>query len=680
MKGPSKHQVKRGYGAPLGCCKKEEGINFALYSRNATGVKLCLFHPGENNPFLELTLDPKLNKTGLIWHALICGLPEHFEYGYRVEGPYEPEKGLLFNPGFLVTDPYAKSLNTTNRWEDKSLQMDHFQPKSCFIDLPPFEWGDDPRPRIPMEDLIIYEMHVRAFTCDRSSKASHPGTFLGIIDKIPHFKTLGVNAIELLPIHEFDECDNLLKNPRTKKPLCNFWGYSTINFFSPMNRYASSADVGASIIEFKTMVKELHKNGIEVFLDVVYNHTAENEDIKKKYYSFKGIDNPSYYILGEQGEYLNFSGCGNTFNCNHPVGARLILDSLRYWINEMHIDGFRFDLASIMTRGRDGEPMQHPPLIQTITEDPIFADTKLIAEPWDAAGLYQVGSFPCKWAEWNGKYRDAIRCFIKGTDGHVKDFVTRICGSEDLYAADRNPSHSVNFVTAHDGYTLKDLVSYQEKHNADNGEENRDGYNDNASWNCGAEGPTGDKKILDLRQRQMRNFYLALMLSLGTPMVLMGDEYGHTRKGNNNAWCQDNELNWFLWNELEEAKEFFRYCSLVNHFRKNHAQLRRDHFLKSKDIQWHGHAPLKPDWGPQSRFVAYTLFDNKDHEHLYAAFNAHFEPAKITLPSPPEHKQWRLIINTALPSPHDFVEKPSEAPALKEYEMLPYSALVAKAL
>lgn len=676
--GSSKSQIQRGYAAPLGCSKKEGGHNFALYSKHGKGVKLCLFKPGQKDPFLEHALDYKVNKTGLIWHVLIYDLPDQFEYGYRVEGEFIPEKGMLYNSSFLLSDPYAKSLDTTHKWEDESLRLEHFYPKGRHFELAPFDWGEDPRPQIPMTDLIIYEMHVRAFTCDKSSKASHPGTFLGIIDKIPHFKKLGVNAIELLPIHEFNECDNMLKNPNANKPLCNFWGYSTLNFFSPMNRYASSPDFGASIIEFKTMVKELHKNGIEVILDVVYNHTAENESLKDRFYSFKGIDNPSYYILGKKGEYYNFSGCGNTFNCNHPVAARLILDSLHYWVSEMHVDGFRFDLASILTRDRNGEPLENPPLVQAITEDPIFASTKLIAEPWDAAGLYQVGSFPGKWAEWNGKYRDTVRRFIKGTDWQTEDFARRLCGSDDLYCCDRNPSYSINFITAHDGYTLRDLVSYQDKHNLDNGEENRDGYNDNASWNCGAEGPTDNPKIIELRKRQMRNYHLALMLSLGTPMVLMGDEYGHTRKGNNNAWSQDNELNWFLWNELEAEKDFFRFHCFVNHFRKNNPLLRRDHFLKNEDIQWHGHIPLKPNWG--SHFLAYTLIDAQKHEDLYVAFNASFDTPKITLPPHPKRKKWFVVINTSSPAPNDIVEHPKKGDPIETFDMLPYSALVAQAL
>ena len=677
------HRASNGYASPLGCTKKDGGLNFALFSQHATAVRLCLFTPGQIDPFLEVDLDPKTNRTGWIWHILICDIPFEMEYGYRLDGPYELNKGLIYNSHCLVSDPYARSLNTSHIWEDKSLKLENYNPRGRTIDLVPFEWDNIGHPRIPFKELIIYEMHVRAFTCHHSSRAVHPGTFLAIIDKIPHFKKIGVNALELMPIHEFNEKENPLVNPKTQKPLCNFWGYSTVNFFSPMNRYASSPEWNAAILEFKTLVKELHKNGIEVILDVVYNHTAEEEKYKEKYYSFRGIDNSCYYLLDSDGEYLNFSGCGNTFNCNHPTGAELILDSLRYWVSEMHVDGFRFDLASILTRGMDGKPMLNPPLIEAITNDRVLASTKLIAEPWDALGLYQVGTFPAKgrWAEWNGKFRDTFRRFIKGTDHEAGEFAKRLCGSQDLYGNGRNPFHSINFVTAHDGYTLRDLVSYQEKHNEENGQKNEDGYGDNASWNCGVEGPTKNKTIIQLRERQMRNFHLALMLSLGTPMVLMGDEYGHTRHGNNNAWCQDNDLNWFLWNHLDSEKDFFRFFCLVNAFRNTHPQLKREKFLQDEDIKWHGHRPFEPDFGPHSRFIAYTLIDPKQHEHLYIAFNAHFEPAHVTLPSLPDQKKWYRVIDTSLAPPLDFVEKLKDFPSLLlNYEMAPYFSIVAKAL
>jgi isoamylase/glycogen operon protein len=525
-------------------------------------------------------------------------------------------------------------------------------------------------------------MHVRSFTQHPSSHSAHPGTFLGIIEKIPYLKSLGVNAVELMPIHEFDETEYHKKNPKTGSLLFNYWGYSTINFFCPMNRYGSKAAFEGPIEEFKMMVKELHRNQIEVILDVVFNHTAEGP-LNGPTFSFRGIDNSTYYILDENGGYKDYSGCGNTFNCNHPIPHDLIVESLKYWVQEMHVDGFRFDLASILTRDQQGEPLTSPPVVEMIVKDPLLSNTKLIAEAWDAGGLYQVGSFPAfsRWAEWNGKYRDVVRRFIKGTDQQAGEFAKAITGSQDLYGVDRDPYHSVNFVTAHDGFTLKDLVSYQEKHNEENGEENRDGSSNNDSWNCGHEGETKNHAVQLIRARQMRNFHLALMLSLGVPMLLMGDEYGHTRRGNNNAWCQDNELNWFLWDEIKQQKDFFRFYKLVNHLRKKEPLLRRTSFLTNDDIDWHGHQPLNPDWDSQSRFVAFTLKDHLYAKHLYVAFNAHYESAHITLSLPPPSKKWYRIIDTSLPSPDDFLEDPHSQPPLKHtYTLLPYSALLAYAL
>jgi isoamylase/glycogen operon protein len=533
-----------------------------------------------------------------------------------------------------------------------------------------------------MHELIIYEMHVRSFTQDPSSKVKHPGTFLGIIEKIPYLKQLGINAIELMPIFEWDECELKNFNPKTGAPLKNVWGYSTINFFAPMNRYASHPGWTAALDEFRTLVKELHKQQIEVILDVVYNHTAEGNEHGPTF-SFKGIDNQVYYMLSPQGEYLNFSGTGNTFNCNHPMVAQLIVDSLRYWVDEMHVDGFRFDLASILTRAENGAPLSAPPVIEQILNDPVLSNVKLIAEAWDAGGLYQVGSFPSagRWMEWNGKYRDAVRKFIKGTDDLSGEFSRVISGSQHIYGHDRTPSHSVNFVTAHDGYSLKDLVSYMEKHNLGNGEENRDGANDNESWNCGAEGATANRKIIQLREQQMRNFHAALLLSIGTPMVLMGDEYGHSRNGNNNVWCQDNELNWFNWDLLQKNQGFHRFFRLMIRFRTQHPLLMRTSYLTDQDVQWHGLQPLKANWGAENRFIAYTLFDHEHSEHLYIAFNATFDPVHITLPQPPSGKKWYRIVDTSHPSPDDFIEQPRALPPMKfTYDLKGYAMILFKAL
>jgi len=673
------HKVFRGAPAPLGSSKSIDGVNFSLFSEHATDVNLYLFLPDQNDPFLIVPFDKKLNRTGWIWHVCISGLPHDVLYGYSLDGPNDIKKGLIYDSSKILSDPYARGLATSHEW-GKCLEKRNSH-LGKVIHTHPFDWGTDTQLKIPMQDLVIYEMHVRAFTKHHSSKVKHPGTFLGVIEKIPYLKKLGINAIELLPIFEFNECENAFTNPQTKERLWNFWGYSTINFFSATNRYATSDGYFSVIDEFKTMVKELHKHGIEVILDVVYNHTAEGNE-NGSTYSFRGIDNPIYYMLNADGQYLNFSGCGNTFNCNQPVVARLILDSLRYWTSEMHVDGFRFDLASILTRDPTGKPLSEPPLVHMITHDPILADVKLIAEAWDAGGLYQVGSFPGEgqWAEWNGKYRDVVRKFIKGTDGQIGAFARALSGSDDLYGASGQPANSINFITAHDGFTLRDLVSYQVKHNEANGENNKDGFDYNDSWNCGQEGETKNHKIIALRERQMRNFLVALFCSLGTPMILMGDEYGHTRHGNNNTWGQDNDLNWFLWNELEKNHHFFHFVSKIIHFRAREPLLRRLEFLRNEDVEWHGIAPLKADWGTNSKFLAYTLKDTQKQHHLYIAFNAHFETLHVTLPPPPEYKKWYRIIDTSLSYPHDFEEHPRETMPIKfTYDIHDYTAIVLQA-
>lgn len=674
-------QTAKGQCFPLGASKQENGLNFSLFSQHATGVTLCLFLPDNQTLLAEIRLDPKINRTGHLWHILVKDLPTlQLAYGYRINGPTDDPK-LPYNPQIILSDPYSKAMHTSSQWGKGAMNPDGSSPLSRVVIEPEFDWEDDSPPNIAIKDLIIYEMHVRSFTQHPSSKVKHPGTYLGIIEKIPHLKKMGINAVELMPIFEFNECEVEISNPKTKEPLKNIWGYSTINFFSPMNRYASGSSWTAALDEFRQLVKELHKNQIEVILDVVYNHTAESGK-KGPTLSFKGIDNQIYYMLDQEGDYLNFSGTGNTFNCNHPVVAQLIVDSLRYWVTEMHVDGFRFDLASILTRSENGTPIANPYVVDAITNDPILANVKLIAEAWDAGGLYQVGSFPGQgqWCEWNGKFRDAIRKFIKGTDNTSGEFAWVLCGSQHLYGHDRRPYHSINFVTAHDGYTLNDLVSYQDKHNIENGEENRDGANDNESWNCGTEGKTDDPKIIQLRKRQMRNFHTALIFSLGTPMLLMGDEYCHSRKGNNNTWCQDNELNWFLWDELEKNKEFERFFSLLNQFRTHHPILKHSKFLTDDEVVWHGLIPEKPNWGAENRFIAYTLKKPKIKEHLYIAFNAYFEAVQVHLPHAPHGKKWYRVIDTALPSPDDFLEDPHKAPLDATYTIQNHSAFVAIAL
>lgn len=674
----SKIEFHKGIPHPLGATSIDKGTNFALFSKHASAVKLCLFTPRAAHPFFEISLSPHDNRTGQVWHVLLTGLPSQVEYGWRLAGPYRPKKGILFNPTLLLSDPYAKSLATTHHWGTYDPSDKPYAPRGRVVTPNAFDWQNDHPPKIAWKDLVIYEMHVRGFTQHPSSHANHPGTFLGVVEKIPYLQSLGVNAVELLPIFEFNECEHSMKNPKTHARLFNFWGYSTVNFFSPMNRFATSSEWESARQECKTMIRELHKAHIEVILDVVFNHTAEGNE-KGPTLSFKGIDNAIYYLLDKDGQYANYSGTGNSLNANHPVVSRLILDSLRFWVSEMHVDGFRFDLASALTRDTQGHPMAHSLLVSSITHDPILAHTKLIAEAWDAAGLYQVGSFPGegRWAEWNGKYRDRVRRFIKGTAGCAGEFASALTGSQDVYGKDRKPTHSINFTTCHDGFTLRDLVSYQQKHNEENGEENRDGANDNESWNCGEEGVTKQRNVLMLRERQMRNLHTALLCSIGTPMLLMGDEYGHTKGGNNNTWCHDDARNWFLWEEAKPSKGFFRFYHLMIQFRKNEPLLRRESFLADCDVDWHGPTPLHPDWGAESRFVAYTLKAPTHNHALYIAFNAHFKAVRLTLPPPPPSTTWRRIVDTSLAPPEDFSLQP---PGLKHtYDLPPYSALVAKA-
>ncbi len=641
--------VLPGTPSPLGLSFNQEMINFAVFSSHATSVVLGIFSGNNPKPEREIPLQ----KSGDIWHVAIKWLPIGMTYAFRCEGPYDEKKGLLFKSGIWLADPYAKSFES--------------QTRTRIVDRKAFDWQGDKPPNIPLKELVIYEMHVRGFTVHSSSAVAHPGTFLGIIEKIPYLKQLGVNAIELMPIFEFDEtyCHSI--NPKTGKPLINYWGYNPLHFFVPKRGYALSDPLE----EFKTLVRELHKNGIEILLDVVYNHTGEEQDINY-YVNFRGVDNSVYYQLNEQGKYQNFSNCGNTLQCNHPATQQLILDSLRYWIEEMHVDGFRFDLASIFTRDSKGDPLPDPPILKAIASDPVIKKAKLIAEPWDAGGLSQLGEFSKRglWSEWNSQYRDVVRCFIKGTDHQAPLFGKVLSGSEDIYGQSQTPLSSVNYVTCHDDFCLRDLVTYQQKRNEENGEMNRDGINQSYSWNCGAEGPVSDKNISDLRERQMRNFLLALFLSQGIPMLFMGDEYGHTRQGNNNPYPQDNPVNWFLWDELEKNKKIFNYVSALVEFRKKHPHLQKDHFLRDQDIQWHGTSPLKPDWGSNSKFVAFSI---QGQQALYAAFNANSHPMKVTLPQ----GEWHLLVNTTQDWDQHQLLDPTKGLLISSFELSPYSAILA---
>ncbi|KAL9228743.1 hypothetical protein vseg_004291 [Gypsophila vaccaria] len=674
-----------GQAFPLGVSVIDNGINFAIFSQHATSVALCLLLPDDvrqsdtwNDDMMEFKLNPKLNKTGDIWHMCVEGLPSSgVLYGYRMDGPQDWQQGHRFDSSFVLIDPYAKFVEGRRLFGDPNDKLSKFMGTYDF-DAPSFDWGDAVNPDIPEKDLVIYEMNVRAYTIDESSgvDANMRGSYRGIIDKIPHLLELGINAVELLPVFEFDEME-LQRRPNPREHMINTWGYSTINFFAPMSRYASSGGgpVNAAL-EFKEMVKAMHSAGIEVILDVVYNHTNEADDDYPYTTSFRGIDNKVYYMV-DDGKLMNFSGCGNTLNCNHPVVMELILDSLRYWVTEYHVDGFRFDLASVLCRGTDGSPMDAPPLVRAIAKDAVLSKTKIIAEPWDCGGLYLVGKFPNwdRWAEWNGKYRDDVRRFVKGDCGMKGHFATRIAGSADLYRVNkRKPHHSVNFIIAHDGFTLYDLVSYNFKHNEENGEGGNDGCNDNFSWNCGFEGETTDPDIVALRSRQMKNFHLALMISQGTPMMLMGDEYGHTRFGNNNSYGHDTSINHFQWTKLEEKKgDHFRFFAEAIKFRRSHDIFKRESFLHEEDVTWH-----EDNWGnSESKFLAFTIHGKKGGD-IYLAFNAHDYFVNTAIPSPPQNRRWLRVVDTNLMAPDDFVPE-GIAGIGGTYNVAPFSSIMLEA-
>ena len=555
-----------------GATPLQNGVNFTIHTCGGTSCELLLFHRAQEEPFAVIPF-PDAYKIGDVYSMIVYGLNiEEFEYAYRVDGPYRPEKGLLFDKNNILLDPYAKAVAGQRTW---GIRWDHNYHARVVRDR--FDWGDTPQSKKELCDLIIYELHVRDFTHHPSSGVRHRGTFSGLMEKIPYLKELGINAVELMPIFEFDET----MNSRTVdgKQLLECWGYNTVGFFAPNSSYAAANEHNQEGTEFKTLIRELHANGIEVILDVVFNHTAEGNE-KGKTISFKGLDNNIYYMLTPDGNYYNFSGCGNTLNCNHPVVQQLILECLRYWTINYRVDGFRFDLASILGRNEDGSPMNNPPLLRTLANDPILSNVKLIAEAWDAGGLYQVGSFPAsgRWAEWNGRYRDALRSFLKGDCWHAWDAAWSISGSGDLYGGFYDHNHNnyagynscVNFLNCHDGFTLYDLYSYNEKHNEANGWNNTDGADDNRSWNCGVEGDTDDPEVLALRHRMIRNACAVLMCSRGTPMFLSGDEFGNTKFGNNNSYCQDNITSWLDWRMLEKNKDLFEFFKFMIAFRKQH--------------------------------------------------------------------------------------------------------------
>jgi glycogen operon protein len=665
-------EVEEGMSHPLGATILPRGVNFSLYSCGATGVELLLFDKGDSPlPIQSIPLIPSVNKTFHFWHVLVKNLKAGAHYAYRVTGPSAPETGLRYNRNKVLIDPYARG-NTDALWNraDACDGSDNVATslRSVVIDPEDYDWeGDKPLNR-RIEDNVVYEMHVRGFTKAATSGVKHPGTFLGLIEKIPYLKELGVTAVELLPIFDFDETVPL--RMVDGKPLWNFWGYSTMSYFAPQSAYCVRPEDGMHLKEFRDAVKALHKAGIEVILDVVFNHTDEGNQLGPMF-GFRGIDNRSYYYLVPSARqyYMDYSGCGNTFNCNHPIVQKLIVECLRYWVKEAHVDGFRFDEGSILSRGEDGAPCQHPPLVWQVELDEDLMDTKLIAEAWDAAGLYQIGHFPGdRWGEWNGRYRDTIRRFVKGDPGIIGQVADAIGGSASLYEyRGGKPTNSINFIDCHDGFTLNDMVSYNSKHNEANGEGNRDGINENLSWNCGVEGDTSDSNINKIREQQIRNFASILMLSRGVPMFVAGDESRNTQYGNNNAYCQDNEVGWFDWIKPEKHADLYRFWKLMIAFRKKHPALRKNSFFTGevnqrglKDVSWHGTVLNAPGWDDsQARALGFTLAGFENEPDIHVMMNMYWEPLDMAVPVIPA-RLWTRAVDTSLPSPSDIADPGTE--------------------
>ena len=659
------YQTTKGDPHPLGSTVYPDGVNFSVFSQNAASMELLLFAEGNSTePFQIIKMTDEGNKSFHFWHIFLVDAKPGLHYAYRVHGPEEKKPGHRFTPEKVLIDPYAYG-NSMDLWNRGAacLPGDNLTQsmRSVVIDPLDYDWeGDRPLNR-PMQDSVIYEMHVGGFTRAGNSHVTSPGTFRAVIEKIPYLQSLGVTAVELLPVFQFDDTE---AHEFEGNKLNNFWGYSTMAYFAPHPGYCESAGEAQHMTEFRDMVKALHKAGIEVILDVVFNHTDEGNH-QGPTFSFRGFDNLNYYYLvdGNQDYYYDYTGCGNTFNCNHPVGSKMIVECLRFWVEYMHVDGFRFDEGSVLSRGPGGAPMEFPPVLWQIELDDVLAETKVIAEAWDAAGLYQVGHFPgFRWAEWNGVYRDTLRKFIAGEAGIVGDLADRITGSPSLYQSNGHlPINSVNFITAHDGFTLNDLVSYNNKHNEANGEGNRDGVDDNMSWNCGAEGPTDDPAINALREQQIRNFATLLMLSQGVPMFVMGDEVRRTQGGNNNAWCQDNPIGWFDWTQTQTESGMLRFWSELIAFRKSHPAVHRARFFSGAmnergmpDISWHGTKLNEPGWNdPHARALAWTVAGSLAHSDIHVMVNMYWEPLTFEIPQIYE-RAWYTAVNTALPSPQDI--------------------------
>jgi isoamylase len=679
-------QILSGKPMEPGAVTADGGVYFTLFSRSATRVVLHLFDSSSaKSPSSSIELDPQENKTGDMWHVFVKGLKAGTLYLYQVDGPQNPAEGYRYDFNKYLFDPCAKAFTTGSLFrlydklksrslsagEDDKLSDLSDYPKCVVVDDSDFDWqGDRPINR-PLNETIIYETHLKGYTKSPTSGVADCGTYKAFIGKIPYLKYLGITAVEFMPVFEFDENENNNINPRTGEKLVNYWGYSTIGFYAPKASYAADKTPGGAVREFKEMVRELHKAGIEVLLDVVYNHTAEGNEHGRTF-CFRGIENDVYYLLAKEQKqnYADYSGCGNTVNCNHPVVRSFIIQSLRHWVLDMHVDGFRFDLASVLSRAQTGLLLTFPPLPNAIAEDPILSKTKIIAEPWDAGGGYQLGGFPggSRWCEWNGRFRDDIRRFIRGDEHTATEAATRIAGSSDLYkGSHRRPVNSINFITAHDGFTLNDLVSYNSKHNDENGENGRDGSDANLSYNNGYEGDSINPRIVAVRKRKVKNFITCLMVAQGTPMMLAGDEMMHTQHGNNNAYCQDNAVSWIDWHDCDKHKDILRFTRTIIQLRLQHPVFRRtDFFTDASEITWYDREGKVPDWSKNNRFLAFRLYGgssmiNKNPDNdFYAAFNTDIYDLTLLLPTPPGDKKWYRIVDTSMESPGDICENGKE--------------------
>lgn len=658
-------KIRPGFFRMYGACVASNGVSFTINSHGATRCTLLLFKPQASKPYARIPF-PDSYRIGDTYSMLVFDIkPDEFEYAFSFDGPYEPAKGLLFNEENVLLDPYSRAVTGQRKWGEKPEGGKDFEYRARVVKSS-FDWGNIKQLEQPFEDLVIYETHVRGYTKDKSSGVSAPGTFAGLKDKIPYLKDLGINAVELMPIFEFDEMESARVVDGVQ--LYNYWGYNTVSFFAPNTSYAFNEEHNHEGDELKSLIKALKENGIEVILDVVFNHTAEGNEMGPCF-SFKGIDNNVYYMLTPDAHYYNFSGCGNVMNCNHPVVRSFIIDCLRHWVIEYRVDGFRFDLASILGRDQNGAPMANPPILESLAFDPVLGKMKLIAEAWDAGGLYQVGSFPSwnRWAEWNGRYRDDMRSFLKGDDGMAGNAITRITGSRDLYSPEsRGHKASVNFMTCHDGFTLYDLYSYNEKHNEKNGWNNTDGDNNGHSWNCGAEGETDDPNVNGLRRRLIKNAFAALLCSRGPAMFFAGDEFCNTQFGNNNAYCQDNIISWLDWSRLEEFKEIHDFVRHMIQFRKEHPILRKmtkPSSCQFPEISVHNGTPFNASTDYKTKLIGimYAGRNEEDTEDdiVFYCMNAYWEPLVMQLPVLPNGKHWHVDTNTNAEyfDGEDFTEK-----------------------